>query len=162
LDDDVKPLYRRALGAYATGVAVVTVPDGDDAAALTINSFTSISLDPPLVLWALGNASDRGAWFREADRFVINVLGAEDEDLARDCARRGHYRLPEGRLDRARPGEPTVTRALTRLFCRVYERVPMGDHVMIVGEVLHFETRGGDGLTYFRGRYGRAAEPENG
>lgn len=159
MDEESKALYRRCLSAYATGVAVVTVKD--DAAGvvgLTINSFTSISLDPPLLLWSLGNASDRGAFFREADRFAINVLGAEDADFAAGCARRGNY-CPDP--DRIEPGDPPrVKGALTRLQCLAVQRVPVADHLLIIAEVQAFETRDGDGLIYFRSRYGRAATPE--
>lgn len=164
MDDEARALYRRALGAFATGVAVVTVDDGaGGVAGLTVNSFTSVSLDPPLVLWSLGNASDRGAWFRQADRFVINVLGHEDAALAADCARRGHYRLDPARLHRISPDEPpAVDGALTRLTCHTRQRIPMGDHVMFIGLVVGFDSRPGDGLTYFRGRYGRAVTPEDG
>ena len=160
-DDGGKPLYRIALGAYATGVTVVTVaaPEADIAGGvvgLTVNSFTSISLEPPLVMWSLGNASDRGAWFRTATHFTVNILGAEDEALARDCARHGHYALPRERLDLTRPGQPALIGALSRLFCRRREAIALGDHLVIVGEVAEFDTRDGDGLTYFRGRFGAA------
>ena len=161
LDEGSKPLYRAALGAFATGVAVVTVAaEGADTpggvVGLTVNSFTSVSLDPPLVLWCLGNASDRGVWLRAADRFVVNILGAGDEALARDCARRGHYALPLERLDFTRPGKPALTGALSRLFCVRRESMALGDHLVIVGEVVDLDTRAGDGLTYFRGRFGAA------
>jgi flavin reductase (DIM6/NTAB) family NADH-FMN oxidoreductase RutF len=161
VDDREKALYRHALGAYPTGVAVVTADDGHGgAAALTINSFVSISLDPPLVAWSLGNATDRGVWFRDADRFVINILGAQDAELAATHARRGAYRLEPGRLLAGEP--PAVGGALARLHCRTHQRVPLGDHLLLVGEVTLFESGDGDALTYFRGRYGRAVEPPEG
>jgi flavin reductase (DIM6/NTAB) family NADH-FMN oxidoreductase RutF len=163
LDEGDRTLYRRALGAFATGVCVVSVdapgagtPGG--VAGLTVNSFTSVSLDPPLVVWCLGEASDRGVWFRGAERFTINVMGAEDEALARECARRGQYALPPHRLDLSRPGQPAVTGALARLFCRRHDAIALGDHLVIVGEVMGFDTRDGDGLTYFRGRFGAASD----
>jgi flavin reductase (DIM6/NTAB) family NADH-FMN oxidoreductase RutF len=159
VDDQAKAHYRRALGAFPTGVAVVTVADGKGgAAALTINSFSSVSLAPPLVSWSLGLASDRGVWFREAATFCINILGAEDASLAADHARRGNYQLEASRLA---PGDPpSVSDALTRLYCRTAERIPLGDHLLFVGEVTGFDTRDGDSLTYYRGGYGRAAQPE--
>lgn len=160
MEAEAKLRYRRALSGYATGVAVITVLNDDAAVGLTVNSFTSIALEPPLILWSLGAASDRGVWFRRAERFVVNVLGAEDAQLAADCARRGHYTLPPDRIDRSRPGEPALLGALSRLYCRTTERIPLGDHLAIVGEVTHFDNREGDGLTYFRSRYGRIAFPE--
>ena len=160
MNDDTKALYRRALGTFATGVAIITVADGPKTVWLTVNSFTSLSLDPPLVLWCLGKASDRGVWFAEADRFVVNILGEEDAGLAQDCARRGSYFAPPERLDLSRPGEPSINGVLARLYCRRHEHIALGDHVILVGEVVDFDSRPGDGLTYFRGRYGRAPSPE--
>ncbi len=160
MDDHAKALYRHALGAFPTGVAVITVDDrAGGAAALTINSFSSISLEPPLVAWSLGAASDRGVWFREAERFAVNILGADDAGLAADHARRGNYRLEP---ERTAPGDPpSVAGALSRLYCRVVQTIPLGDHLLFVGEVTSFDAREGDSLTYYRGRYGRAASPEN-
>ena len=160
MDELAKAAYRRALGAFATGVAVITVADGDKTVALTVNSFTSLSLDPPLVLWCLGKASDRGVWFLDADRFVINILGVEDAELAQSCARRGQYFPPAERVDASRPGEPALKGALSHLYCRKHQWVSVGDHLILIGEVGDFDTRAGDGLTYFRGRYGRAPSPE--
>lgn len=158
MDEKPKAEYRRALGAFPTGVAVVTVSDGEGgAAALTINSFTSISLDPPLVAWSLGAASDRGVWFRGAESFCVNILGAEDAALAADHARRGNFQLEAARFE---PGEPpAVAGALSRIRCKVVNRIPLGDHVLFVGEVIDFDSREGDSLTYYRGGYGRAARP---
>jgi flavin reductase (DIM6/NTAB) family NADH-FMN oxidoreductase RutF len=154
VDDQTKALYRRALGAFPTGVAVVTAPDGQGGAAgLTVNSFTSVSLDPPLVAWSLGAASDRGVFFREAERFVLNILGADDAALAAELARRGQYKVDPARLAGDPPG---IASALSRLTCRTHRHVTLGDHILIVGEVTAFEAGDGDALTYFRGRYGRA------
>jgi flavin reductase (DIM6/NTAB) family NADH-FMN oxidoreductase RutF len=161
LDETTKGLYRQALGCFTTGVAVVTVADGAKTVGLTVNSFTSLSLDPPLVLWCLGKASDRGVWFLASDRFVVNVLGAEDAALAASCARRGAYVVDPARVDLSRPGEPAIEGALARLHCRSHERVAIGDHLIMIGEVVSFDSRAGDGLTYFRSRYGRAALPED-
>ncbi len=160
MDDETKALYRKALGCFATGVAVITVADGAKTVGLTVNSFTSLSLDPPLVLWCLGKASDRGVWFLASDRFVVNVLDADDHALASSCARRGAYLVDPARVDETRPGDPAVSGALARLYCRNHERVAIGDHLIMIGEVVEFECRPGDGLTYFRGRYGRAVSPE--
>jgi 3-hydroxy-9,10-secoandrosta-1,3,5(10)-triene-9,17-dione monooxygenase reductase component len=154
--------YRRALGTYATGVAIVTIgaePNGADVLALgmTINSFVSVSLDPRLILWCVDDASERGKLFALADVFAINVISDVQQGLADRCARRDNYRLTESDA-KAGPNEgsaPVVRDALARLSCRVHERHQMGDHLVIVGEVIDFDTREGEGLTYFRSRYGR-------
>lgn len=156
LNDDLRSAYRAALGSFATGIAVVLAPVGDHAIGLTVNSFTSVSLDPPLVLWCLGDKSDRGVHFRPAPGFVINILGADQKDIADRCAKRGQYRFDADELDHTHPGRPALPRALTRLWCDSYDQITLGDHIAMVGRVQAFDHRAGDGLTYFSGGYGRA------
>ena len=159
LDADTTPLYRATLGAFATGVAIIMVPDGDHAVGLTVNSFTSVSLDPPLVLWCLGEKSDRGVFFRPSPHFVVNILGADQQGLADRCAKRGAYRFEREELDLSRPGRPALKGCVARLWCDTHDQVSLGDHVAMVGRVRAFDTQAGDGLTYFRGRYGQAPSP---
>lgn len=154
--------YRRALGCFATGVVLVTAPDPAGPVGLVVNSFTSVSLHPPLVLYCLGDQSDRGVFFRTAERYVINILSEDAQALATRYAGRGKHRLEAGDLDDGIEGLPSVKGALTRLACRVHARLPIADHLAIVGEVEQFLTTAGDGLTYFRGRYGRASTPAEG
>ena len=158
LDFDVTR-YRGAMGTFATGVIIVTVPDGDHAVGLTVNSFTSVSLDPPLVLWCLGDKSDRGVFFRPSPHFVINVLGAGQQALADRCAKRGQYRFDTSELDLRHPGRPAIPGCIARLWCDAHDQIVIGDHVAMVGKVRAFESLAGDGLTYFRGRYGLAPSP---
>ena len=156
MDLDVKA-YRRALGNFATGVAVVTTDDGAGGAiGITVNSFTSVSLEPPLVLWCLDDASDRRDPFVLAERFVVNILGADDTALSDRFARGEEYRLGPDELDPDTAHPPRLRHALSRLTCEVRERIQLGDHLVIIGEVTGFDTCEGDGLLYFRGRYGRA------
>jgi flavin reductase (DIM6/NTAB) family NADH-FMN oxidoreductase RutF len=155
---DVKA-YRRALGGFATGVAVITTADGAGGAiGITINSFTSVSLEPPLVLWCLDDASDRRDPFVVTERFAVNVLGADCADLSDRFARGEEYRLGPEELERGCSDPPRLRRALSRLSCSVRERIQLGDHLVLIGEVTEFDTGEGDGLLYFRGRYGRAVE----
>jgi len=156
LDDLSRSAYRAALGGFATGIAVILVPAGDHAIGLTVNSFTSVSLDPPLVLWCLGDKSDRGVHFRAAPGFAVNILGADQKDIAERCAKRGQYRFELDELDHTHPGRPALPGALTRLWCDMHDQIVLGDHIAMVGRVQAFDHRGGDGLTYFSGGYGRA------
>jgi len=162
LSIDEKARYRQALGAYATGVAVVTIArDAADASqgalGVTINSFTSVSLTPRLILWCLDDASERGAKFALAETFAINVLAEGDRHVSDRFARGDGYRLePDEVVSGPRSGDaPTLTKAVTRLSCKVHARHQMGDHLVIVGEVTDFDTMEGDSLAYYRGRYGR-------
>ncbi len=149
--------YRRALGAFATGVCVVTVDGAAGAVGITINSFASVSLNPRLVVWSLDERSGRGAAFAGAERFAIHVLPADDRELAARFAR-GLCQLAETEYERTGAAAPRLPGALAWFDCTTHQRLPMGDHLMIVGHVEAFHVRPGDALTYFRGRYGTAKE----
>jgi len=151
--------YRRALGAFATGVATVTV--GDAAAgfsAITINSFTSVSLRPRLIVWCLGCDSDRYDAFARAETFGISVLSAAQIETARRYSQSNVVAIEAGAVEML--GEAPVLRTgLVRLGCRAHERRVVGDHLMLIGAVDAFRTEAGDGLLYFRGAFGKADEP---
>lgn len=151
--------YRRALGAFATGVCVVTADSSSGPLGITINSFTSVSLEPRLILWCLDERSERWPVFAAADRFSLHVLGAGDNHHARRFAR-GVCLLEEGEYVRDDDFAPHLPDVLARFDCEVHARIPMGDHVMIVGRVERFIDGEGDGLTFFRGRYGAASEQQ--
>lgn len=153
------PAYRRALGGFATGVCVVTAHTGEGPLGITINSFTSVSLNPPLVLWCLDRASDRHKAFASADRFAVHMLPAEDREMS-DRFAWGVCRLSSDEFDSSSAEPPRLKNALTRLECVATERIIMGDHLTIVGAVQRFETAPGAALVYYRGRYGVAPEPE--
>jgi len=132
--------FRDALARYPTGVAVVTVQDGARARAMTINSFASVSLEPKLVLWSLALDSDRKAHFERAERYAINVLAADQEMLAGACARLDDVDAAGGRWTSAPGGgAPFIAGAVARFDCRLHAVHPGGDHVIIVGEVVHFD-----------------------
>lgn len=146
--------YRRALGAFATGVCVVTADSSLGPLGITINSFTSVSLTPRLVLWCLDERSERWHAFCEADTFAIHVLNAGSEALARRFAK-GVGLMEPHEFQRAGDAPPRLACA-ARFDCRTHDRVQMGDHMMIVGEVTGFAASDAATLTYFRGRYGVA------
>jgi len=151
--------YRRALGGFATGVCVVTAHTGEGPFGITVNSFTSVSLRPPLILWCLDRKSDRHDAFASADRFAVHMLPVEDQEMS-DRFAWGVCRLSAEEFDSSSVEPPRLRNALTRLDCTVHDRIVMGDHLTIVGAVSTWETRPGDALTYYRGRYGEAKEPQ--
>ena len=151
--------YRRALGGFATGVCVVTAHTGEGPFGITVNSFTSVSLRPPLILWCLDRKSDRHDAFASADRFAVHMLPVEDQEMS-DRFAWGVCRLSAEEFDSTSAEPPCLRNALTRLDCTVHDRIIMGDHLTIVGAVSAWETRPGDALTYYRGRYGEAKEPQ--
>ncbi len=153
LDDEHD--YRRALGAFATGVALVTTDTPGGPAGIVVNSFTSVSLKPRLVLWCLGDRSDRYGAFSVAGRWAVSFLSAEQQATSVRFAAPGSA-PPQATTFARLAGAPVIEGALARLVCRTHDRLTLGDHLLIVGEVEAFDSRGGDALTYFRGRYGVA------
>jgi len=152
--------FRNALGCFATGVTVVTArrPDGTPI-GITANSFSSVSLDPPLVLWCIDKTSDTFADFEAAEQFAINVLSAEDMNVSNEMARSGRSALDEHIQGTGEvTGLPVVETALATFECDVEHRHAGGDHVILVGRVLNFTaSTDGDPLLYFRGKYATAA-----
>jgi flavin reductase (DIM6/NTAB) family NADH-FMN oxidoreductase RutF len=161
--------FRRVVGHFATGVTVVTTCDGGRHVAMTANSFTSVSLDPVLVLVAVDkNARFHGAVLA-AGSFAVNVLAADQEDVSRWFATRGRpdddehlERFPHRVGDAS--GAALFDGALAALECRTWATYDGGDHTLLVGEVLAMEAPrpGADPLLYFKGVYrSLASGPED-
>jgi 3-hydroxy-9,10-secoandrosta-1,3,5(10)-triene-9,17-dione monooxygenase reductase component len=144
--------YRRALGHYPTGVVVVTADAGDEVAAITVNSFLSVSLEPRLVLWSLANSSSRYARFATQERWGLSVLGAEQRELAAVFATRGARLALPLEIQRL-GGVPVVKGALARFECSTRACAPAGDHLLLIGQVERFDERGGQCLIYHRGGF---------
>lgn len=146
--------YRRALGCFATGVCAILAPNGAGATAIIANSFTSVSLRPRLVLWCLDERSDRYAVFAQARDWSINVLHADQAAVSDRFAKPGAGPIEGDDLEK---WDETLVlgRALARLACRTHQTTTVGDHLVIVGEVLRYDVQEGGGLGYFRGRYCR-------
>lgn len=145
--------FRQVMGQFATGVTIITTRDGHGAPqGLTINSFASLSLDPPLVMWSLRLNSTSLAAFRGASHFAINILSAEQEDTSKVFARAGDRFACTG-WQAGEQGSPLINGSLAWIECERVAEHPGGDHVIFVGRVLrarHFE---GMPLLYWRGSY---------
>ncbi len=151
---DMQKKLREALGSFATGVTVVTTvtPDGRRI-GLTANSFTSVSLEPALVLWSLNRRSANLEAFRAAGHFAINVLSAEQHALCWRFAKP----LEGDRFDGVRlaPSElqlPLIEDSLATFECSKYDEYEAGDHVVFVGRVENFSRGAGDALIFSAGR----------
>jgi flavin reductase (DIM6/NTAB) family NADH-FMN oxidoreductase RutF len=143
---------RDAFGRFATGVTIVTVATDAGPMAITANSFSSLSLDPPLVLWAPDKGSRRFAYFSQAGHFAIHVLAADQEDLCWRVARNGTG-LIDSELTTNAEGVPVLSGCLVRFECSRYASYDGGDHDIVVGQVLRAAQReDGDALTFFRGK----------
>jgi flavin reductase (DIM6/NTAB) family NADH-FMN oxidoreductase RutF len=147
--------FRHALGSFPTGVAVVTATSGTGPVGITVNSFTSVSLDPPLVLWCLKKDSHRYRVFMEAKAFTINVLGTEHEGVSSQLARQGEHTLNNIALLETELGAPALADAHAVFECACEAIHDGGDHSILVGRVLRFARRDdGAPLVFYRGRYG--------
>ncbi len=145
-------MLRAALGRFVTGVTVVTAATPTGAIGITANSFTSVSLDPALVLWCPARASRRFPHFDAAGHFAIHVLAADQFDLAR------HFAAGAGgfETDHHSPeGIPLLPGTLARFDCARHAAHDGGDHSIVVGRVLRAELRDGAPLVFSGGDYGQ-------
>ena len=148
--------YRRALGGFGTGVALVAARDADgNAHGMIINSLTSVSLNPPIMLWCLAHASSVFDIYANAPAFSLNILRSDDHDVARHYSRRGGDRvIPAEQVCTMDSGAPVLTAAVASLDCRLRLRQEMGDHEVIYGDVVAYRADPGvDALGFFRGRF---------
>lgn len=150
--------FRRVMGHFATGVTVVTTrTSAGGPCGLTANAFTSVSIDPLLVLVCVAREANSHDCIVESGAFAINVLAQEGgESLARRFASWDLEAKFDGVAYREeRTGSPVFPDALAWLDCRVHQEVPAGDHTLFLGEVLAADAREGTPLLYYRGGYGR-------
>jgi flavin reductase (DIM6/NTAB) family NADH-FMN oxidoreductase RutF len=123
-----------------------------------VNSLTSVSLKPRLLLWCLGDQSERYDVFAEAEDWGVTMLGAEHEALAHRFARAETETIEPGEAETF-AGAPVLRVGVAHLACRTHDRRVAGDHLIIIGEVLDFRVKSGAALTFFRGLYGRMDDP---
>src|SRR3954447_19209893 len=144
--------FRAALGMFATGVTIVTArtPDGQ-VLGLTANSFNSVSLDPPLVLWSLATAAASLEAFRAGSHYAINILSAEQKTLAERFALKGADRWTGVEFTRGTGDAPLITGAVATFECFNRSRYEEGDHVIFVGEVERCTWRPGATPLLFHG-----------
>jgi flavin reductase (DIM6/NTAB) family NADH-FMN oxidoreductase RutF len=147
-------VFRNALGAFTTGVTVVSAMTPEGPTGMTVNSFASVSLDPPLVLWSASRNSARHDLFTAADHYAIHVLGADQHQLSARFTRggRGFENLDWAESDN---GVPIISGTLARFECRRYTLQEAGDHTVVIGRVLRAAQREGEPLCFSRGIFGR-------
>lgn len=149
---------RRAFGHFATGVTVVTARDAaGEPVGMTANSFASLSLEPPLVLWSISRRATHFEAFTRATGFAVHVLDAGQEALARRFAARGVDRFADLATTTLVTGAPVLERFHACFDCRLHALYEGGDHLIVVGEVLRIEQRPGGPLVFHQGRYGALA-----
>lgn len=146
--------FREALGQFTTGVCVVTAaPEGYDPVGVTVNSFTSVSIDPPLILWCLKIESVVYATFAATDRFAVNILAGTQKELSEHYADKTRHKLEPGCYVTGEGGAPVLNNAISSISCVVRSRHSGGDHVIILGEIMDISGNPGEPLVFFQGRY---------
>lgn len=153
--------FRTALGSFGTGVTVVTAraPDGRHA-GLTCNSFASVSLNPPLVLWSLVVHSPSMTVFQEASHFCVNVLGQSQSGLAAHFARSSHDKFAGIAWEPGLGGAPVLSGCVAHFQCRNSYRYYGGDHVIFLGAVEDYVHTSDEPLLCLRGNFGSFALPK--
>jgi flavin reductase (DIM6/NTAB) family NADH-FMN oxidoreductase RutF len=160
-DTSIDPqIFRQVLGGYPTGVAVITALDEDEQpAGMVVGSFTSVSLDPPLVGFLPGRDSSSWPKIEAAGQFCVNVLGSDQQAVCRQVAGRGPDKFAGVEYTINDDGLPVIAGSVAVIECSLYSVTDAGDHLFVLGEVRRLETtRDEDPMLFHRGRYGGFAE----
>lgn len=150
-----KAQFRKALGSFTTGVTIVTTRGANDQDyGLTANSFNSVSMDPPMVLWSLGKSSSSLNAFTGADHFAVHILAADQEVVSNQFAKSGVDKFAGVKVQRGHGDVPLLDGCSARFECRIAYQYDGGDHVIFVGEVLNFDNFNRPPLIFHGGNYG--------
>ena len=148
--------YRTVLGHFATGVVLVTAIDGDEPVGMACNSFTSVSLEPPLVLYCAAKSSTTWPRIRTSGTWAANILDEDGEEVCRLFAQKGADRFARIAYAPGRTGSPILEDALAFADCETIAEHDAGDHVIVVGRVIELGYQHeGKPLLFYRGGYGR-------
>ncbi|WOR16307.1 flavin reductase family protein [Hyphomonas sp. FCG-A18] len=153
-------VLRDALGLFVTGVTVITTKGIDgESVGLTANSFNSVSLDPPLVLWSIGTRSKSLPAFAQADHFAVHILGENQIELSQRFARSGADKFASLPVTKGIGDVPLLEGCAARLECSIYDRHAAGDHVIYLGEVQRLvHNQNARPLVYHGGQYAELAD----
>lgn len=154
---------RNCFGKFATGITVITSLANNGAKiGITVNSFSSLSIDPPMILWSLDNRSHNLEELKAASHFAVNVLASDQVDLSNNFASKEEDKFIDIETDDGKCGMPLLKNTVAYLECNNVHQYPGGDHTIFVGEVEHFEISDKKPLLYANGQYGLAARhPSN-
>jgi flavin reductase (DIM6/NTAB) family NADH-FMN oxidoreductase RutF len=155
--------FRKAMGCFATGVTIITLDLDGEVHGMTANAFSSVSLDPMLVLVCVESLTKTHAHLHAKKRFGINVLGEAQRAISEYYARpeRTHERAEAeagARFDRTEHGTPMLHGSLAFLECRLHSAQDAGDHTIFIAEVEDIVMRDGEPLLFFRGKYRKVGE----
>ena len=147
---------RAVMGHYLTGVTIVTVTGPDNIPyGLTVNSFNSVSLTPPLILWSLDNRNEKLALFKDCTGFAVNIMSADQIDICKIFAAAENDRFANCDWHYGPYGQPLLAHALASLECRPWAEYDGGDHTIFVGEVMSIQQADGKAAAFFKGKLGQ-------
>ncbi len=150
---------RDVLGCFATGVTVVTTLDAaGKPVGLVANSFTAVSLDPPLILWSIGLGAPSRRAFQTHPGFAINIMGAASKEQTLQFARPSDDKFAGIEWRAGQHGVPVLQNAVATLECRTDQRILAGDHEILIGEVLQIDRKDGAPLLFHRGTFADIGE----
>ena len=143
---------RQALAKFATGVAIVSTIDNlGNPVGMTVNSFSSVSLNPPLVLWSIGNNQPSFDIFKNALGYSVNILSKDQKDLCQLFSSPLENKFEKIDFSLSKNGFPIINKSLAWLDCLKWKNYPGGDHKILVGEVKSFHTDNNDPLIFWNG-----------
>ena len=146
--------YRKTLGKFVTGVTIITTCEKDGTPrGFTANSFTSVSLEPPLILICIGDFNEGLELFKNSEYFAVNILNEAQVDISNLFAKPLKNKFEEIEWSNSKFGVPIIKGALAWLECKNFDQIRSGDHLILIGNVKNFHNEGGYPLAYYNGNY---------
>ena len=146
--------YRKTLGKFVTGVTIITTCEKDGTPrGFTANSFTSVSLEPPLILICIGDFNEGLELFKNSEYFAVNILKESQVDISNLFAQPLKNKFEEIKWSNSKFGVPIIKGALAWLECKNFDQKRSGDHLILIGNVKNFHNEGGYPLAYYNGNY---------
>ncbi len=146
--------FKQAMGRFPSGVVIVTTVDNEGKkCGFTASAFTSLSLDPPLILVCLANSADCYQSFVSTDKFAVNVIGNQQHELAFKFATKGAEKFGGDEFVTGESGLPIVSKCIFSLECNAKHTYPGGDHEILVGEVIHANVHEGSPSIWYEGNF---------
>ena len=146
--------YRKALGQFVTGVTIVTTCEIDGTPrGFTANSFTSVSLDPPLILICIGDFNESSELFKKSKNFAVNILNENQMDISNLFSSPTSKRFEKTQWIKGDLGSPIIKGSLAWFECKNHDQIRSGDHIILIGNVKSFKKKSGRPLGYYSGNY---------
>lgn len=146
-------IFRKAMGTFATGVTIITTPDKEGVHGMTANAFTSVSLDPPLILVSVNKKARTHETIQEAKRFGVNILRYDQEALSTHFAGRPSEEVNQSLKYTWYEDIPLLEDCLTQIACRLWAQYDGGDHTLFLGRVVDLKLYEGEPLLYYASAY---------